>query len=154
MIVTANIQESHDASSSNVYVAHDEPCHKMNSVEKNLRTLSAYSQCTRYRIRRFFRYYRNYEQNISIRIIFLPLLDDQLNNLTAKRTFCNKYMHTEPSFRSIFIPLLARLFTSYQYFGIYQTTKLFMRRTPIRDRIHRRMKLKHRDRATSATNNN
>lgn len=40
MIVTANIQESHDASSSNVYVAHDEPCHKMNSVEKNLRTLS------------------------------------------------------------------------------------------------------------------
>lgn len=39
MIVTANIQESRDASSSNVYVAHDEPCHKMNSVE-NLRTLS------------------------------------------------------------------------------------------------------------------
>lgn len=39
MIVTANIQESHDASSSNVYVPHDEPCHKMNSVE-DLRTLS------------------------------------------------------------------------------------------------------------------
>lgn len=39
MIVTANIQESRDASSSNVYVPHDEPCYKMNSVE-NLRTLS------------------------------------------------------------------------------------------------------------------